>query len=44
LILAPRYFHRTETWVQKQFPDMHRAGRRRLDRFIDDFERRFPPA
>jgi len=42
LVLAPRYFHRTELWVQKRFPDMHQAGRRRVDRFIEDFEKRFP--
>src|SRR5262245_48473938 len=42
LVLAPRYFHRAEVWLQKRFPDMHRAGRRRVDRFIDDFEKRYP--
>src|SRR5262245_24628588 len=42
LVLAPRYFHRAELWVQKTFPNAHRAGRRRLNRFIDDFEKRYP--
>ena len=42
LVLAPRYFHRAELWVQKRFPDMHRGGRRCVDRFIDDFEKRYP--
>jgi hypothetical protein len=42
LVLAPRYFHRAELWVQKRFPDMHQAGRRRIDRFINDFEKRYP--
>jgi hypothetical protein len=42
LVLAPRYFHRAELWVQKKFPNVHRAGRRRLNRFIDDFEKRYP--
>jgi hypothetical protein len=42
LVLAPRYFHRAELWVQKNLPNVHRAGRRRLDRFIDDFEKRYP--
>jgi hypothetical protein len=42
VVLAPQYFHRTELWMQKRFPKMHRAGRRHLDRFIDDFEKRFP--
>ena len=42
LILAPRYFHRAELWLQTRFPDVHGAGRRRVDRFIDDFEKRYP--
>lgn len=42
LILAPRYFHRAELWVQRKLPGMHEAGRRRIDRFIDDFDRRYP--
>ena len=42
LVLAPRYFHRVELWLQKRFPAMHRAGRRPLNRFIDNFEKRFP--
>jgi hypothetical protein len=29
-------------WLQKRFPEMHRAGRRRVDRFIDDFQKRYP--
>src|SRR5690242_8692094 len=33
LILAPRYFHRMELWAQKRFPEMHRTGRRHVDRF-----------
>jgi hypothetical protein len=28
--------------LQKRFPEMHRAGRRHINRFIDDFEKRFP--
>jgi hypothetical protein len=42
LILAPRYFHRVELWVQNRFPAMHRTGRHHVDRFIDDFEKRYP--
>ena len=42
LVLAPRYFHRGELWLQKRFPKLHRANRRLLDRFIHDFEMRFP--
>ena len=41
LVLAPKYFQQAELWLEKRCPDMHRAGRRCLDRFIDDFDRRF---
>jgi hypothetical protein len=43
LVFTPQLFHRTEHWVQARFPSMHRQGRRHIDRFIDDFERRYPP-
>jgi len=42
LVLAPRAFDRVERWVQKRFPTIHQHGRHHLDRFVDDFERRFP--
>jgi hypothetical protein len=42
LILVPRWFHRTERWVEARFPKFHDEGRRPVDRFLDDFERRFP--
>jgi hypothetical protein len=42
LILAPSYFYRLERWVTTRFPRIHRAARRQLDRFIDDFEKRYP--
>jgi hypothetical protein len=42
LVLAPRLFHRTERWFERRFPNAHRAGRRHVDRFLDDFERRYP--
>ncbi len=42
LVLAPRYFHRAELWLQRRYPKVHQTGRRHIDRFIDDFEKRFP--
>ena len=42
LVLAPRYFHRAELWMQRRFPTMHKSGRHHVDRFIDDFEKRYP--
>jgi hypothetical protein len=42
LVLAPRLFHRTERWFERRFPNAHREGRRHVDRFLDDFERRYP--
>ena len=42
LILVPRWFHRTERWVESRFPRLHDEGRRPVDRFLDDFERLYP--
>jgi hypothetical protein len=43
LVLMPRAFNSTERWVARTFPAMHRVGMKYVDRFIDDFERRYPP-
>jgi hypothetical protein len=43
LVLVPGAFHGTERWVARKFPSMHRAGMKYVDRFLDDFERRYPP-
>jgi hypothetical protein len=42
LVLMPRTFGRWEKWFSKRFPKMHEHGMRHVDRFIDDFERRYP--
>ena len=43
LALMPSVFGRVEKWVGKRFPKFHREGIRGVNRFLDDFERRFPP-
>jgi hypothetical protein len=43
LAFSPRLSRRVESWVQGRFPRVHRKARRQIDRFIDDFERRYPP-
>jgi hypothetical protein len=42
LVLSPTLFGRAELWAERRFPTAHRHGMRYVDRFIDDFERRFP--
>jgi hypothetical protein len=43
LTFTPRWFQRTERWVQVRFPGIHKEGRRHIDHFLDNFERRYPP-
>jgi hypothetical protein len=43
LVFTPQLFHRTELCIQARFPGLHREGRRYIDRFIDAFEKRYPP-
>ncbi len=43
LALTPPLFVRTEQWFESRFPKAHNTGRRQLDRFLDDLDRRFPP-
>jgi len=43
LALAPSVFGRFERWVEKRFPTLHWHGMKNVNRFIDDFERRYPP-
>ena len=42
LVLIPRVFGHLEGWLHKRFPKSHRIGLRYVDRFIDDYERRYP--
>lgn len=42
LILVPRWFHKTERWLEARFPKVHDKGRQPVDRFLDDFDRRYP--
>jgi len=43
LVLMPAMFGRVERWVERKFPQLHRVGMKHVDRFIDDFEKRYPP-
>ncbi|MSR58898.1 MAG: hypothetical protein EXS05_14820 [Planctomycetaceae bacterium] len=43
LVLMPRAFNGVERWFARKFPGMHRVGMKYVDRFMDDFERRYPP-
>jgi hypothetical protein len=43
LVLMPGVFNRFERWIEKHYPKLHGHGMQYVDRFIDDFERRYPP-
>ncbi len=43
LALMPSVFGRAERWVEKRFPTLHWHGIKNVNRFIDDFEKRYPP-
>src|SRR5262249_30932112 len=43
LVLMPAMFGRVERWVERRFPKLHNVGMKHVDRFIDDFEKRYPP-
>ena len=43
LVLMPNFFNKFEHWIEKKLPNIHDIGMRNVDRFIDNFERRFPP-
>jgi len=44
LVLIPSVFGRLESWLHKKFPKSHKVGMQYVDRFIDDYEKRFPAA
>jgi hypothetical protein len=43
LVLMPGVFGKFERWAKKRMPTIHDVGMRNVDRFIDSFEKRFPP-
>lgn len=43
LVLAPNLFDKVDGLVKHRFPGLHHEGLKALARFLDDFERRFPP-
>jgi len=42
-VLYPGHFDRIERWLQDRVPRAYSHAMRHVDRFITDFERRFPP-
>ncbi len=42
LVLMPSFFGKVERWMERRFPKVHTHGMQYVDRFIDDFERRYP--
>ena len=42
LALMPAWFGKAEQWVGKHFPRAHNEGMKNVNRFIDDFEKRYP--
>ena len=43
LVLMPKTFSKLGNCVHRRFPRAFEAGMKYVDRFVDDFERRFPP-
>ncbi|QEH32375.1 hypothetical protein OJF2_08450 [Aquisphaera giovannonii] len=44
VVLWPDGFRRVEDWFVRRFPDLHRKSVRQIGRFLDDLDRRYPPA
>lgn len=42
LVLLPSVFGKLDHWLHRKFPKSHRVGLKYVNRFIDDFEKRFP--
>ena len=43
LALAPKTFGRLEVTLQRRWPKLHQTGMGFVIRFLDDFEKRYPP-
>jgi hypothetical protein len=42
LALMPSVFGKAERWMSRRFPKFHKESMRGINRFMDDFEKRFP--
>ena len=39
----PKSADRFEDWMKQRFPTLHDVAAAQLERFVDDFQRRYPP-
>jgi hypothetical protein len=44
LVLWPKTFGKVEGWFSARFPVAHRKSMQQVGRFLDDLDRRYPPA
>lgn len=43
LVLSPKSADRLDDWMKHHFPTLHDVALAQLERFVDDFRRRYPP-
>lgn len=42
LVLWPEGFSRVDSWLERRSPRLHHVGMRKIGRFLDDLEARYP--
>ncbi|MGD9645364.1 MAG: hypothetical protein AB7U73_06605 [Pirellulales bacterium] len=43
IAIWPGAFGKLDRWFEQRFPRAHQAGMQHVDRFLKDFEKRYPP-